>query len=242
MVAVLAENESLAATRISPPLCGLTSAKHSMSRRTIAIGDIHGCSLALSRLIDVLRLESNDTVVTLGDYVNRGPDSRGVIDRLIALQSECVLVPLLGNHDQLLLHNRSSRAEVEGLSLIDPDNGLERFSADHFAFLETCRMYHENATHLFVHANYDAASPLADQDPYMLMWLHLDAQLPERHFTGKTAIVGHSSQRSGEILDKSHLVCIDTYCHGGGWLTALEPSAGHVWQVDRDGRVRDNAT
>jgi serine/threonine protein phosphatase 1 len=212
-----------------------------MSRRTIAIGDIHGCSLAFSRLIDIVRVEADDTVVTLGDYVNRGPDSRGVIDRLIALQSECTLVPLLGNHDQLLLHNRSSRSEVNGLPLIDLDNGLERFSAKHFDFLETCRTHYENESHLFVHANYDHVSPLAEQEPYMLMWLHLDTQMPKRHFTGKTAIVGHSSQRSGEILDKSYIVCIDTYCHGGGWLTALDLCTNHVWQVDRDGRVRDNA-
>jgi serine/threonine protein phosphatase 1 len=213
-----------------------------MSRRLISIGDVHGCSVALARLIDVLQLESSDTVVTLGDYVNRGPDSRGVIDRLIALQDECDLVPLLGNHDQLLLHNRSSRSEIVGLPLIDPDNGLERFSEEHFSFLETCRTFYENETHLFVHANFDAASPLADQDPYMLMWLHLDAQVPKRHYSGKTAIVGHSSQRSGEILDKSHFICIDTYCHGGGWLTALDPCSGRVWQVDREGHVRDSAT
>ncbi len=211
-----------------------------MSRRTIAIGDIHGCSVALSRLIDALKLESDDVVVTLGDYVNRGPNSRGVIDRLIALQAECELVPLLGNHDQLLLHNRSSRSEIDGLPFTDPDNGLERFNEEQFAFLESCRTYYEDATHLFVHANYDAASPLSEQEPYMLMWLHLDAQMPKRHFSGKAAIVGHSSQRSGEILDKSHLVCIDTYCHGGGWLTALDSTSGRVWQVDRDGHVRDS--
>lgn len=213
-----------------------------MLGRTIAIGDIHGCSLALSRLIDNIRLESNDTVVTLGDYINRGPDGRGVIDRLIALQSECILVPLLGNHDQLLLHNRSTRTEVAGFPLIDPDDGLERFGEEHFTFLETCRTYYENETHLFVHANYDSESPLGEQEPYMLMWLHLDAQTPKRHFTGKSAILGHSSQRSGEVLDKSHFVCIDTYCHGGGWLTALDPCARQIWQVDRDGRIRDNTT
>lgn len=211
-----------------------------MSGRTIAIGDIHGCSLALCRLIDELRLDRSDTVITLGDYINRGPDSRGVIDRLIALQSECVLIPLLGNHDQLLLHNRPTRSEIAGLPLIDPENGLERFSEAHFAFLETCRMYYENETHLFVHANYDAALPLAEQNPYTLMWLHLDAQMPKRHYTGKRAILGHSSQKSGEILYQSHFVCVDTYCHGGGWLTALDPRTNQIWQVDRNGCSRHN--
>jgi serine/threonine protein phosphatase 1 len=56
-----------------------------MANRVIAIGDIHGCSIALRRLIDAVQPRSADTVVTLGDYINRGPDGRGVIDQLIAL-------------------------------------------------------------------------------------------------------------------------------------------------------------
>src|ERR671921_455665 len=69
-----------------------------MPGRTIAVGDIHGCSSAL----DAIRPRNDDVVVTLGDYINRGPDSRGVIDRLIDLGRRCRLVPLLGNHDQML--------------------------------------------------------------------------------------------------------------------------------------------
>ncbi|MHB8902746.1 MAG: metallophosphoesterase, partial [Thermoguttaceae bacterium] len=83
-----------------------------MTNRIIAIGDIHGCLLALRALIGELQLGLTDTVVTLGDYVSRGPDGRGVIDELIQLSDSCNLVPLLGNHEQLLLHNRSSRTQI----------------------------------------------------------------------------------------------------------------------------------
>ena len=55
---------------------------------------------------------------------------------------------------------------------------------------------------------------------------------PSPHVSGKRAIVGHSSQKSGEILDLGHLVCIDTYCYGGGWLTALDVDTDEVWQVE----------
>ena len=51
-----------------------------MPARTIAIGDIHGCSTALAALIDAIDLQPDDTVVTLGDYVDRGLDSKGVLD------------------------------------------------------------------------------------------------------------------------------------------------------------------
>ncbi len=56
-----------------------------MNPRTIAIGDIHGCSAALNALLGAIQPNTKDTIVTLGDYINRGPDSRGVIDRLIEL-------------------------------------------------------------------------------------------------------------------------------------------------------------
>jgi serine/threonine protein phosphatase 1 len=67
--------------------------------RTIAIGDIHGCSDALAALIDAVAPCPHDIVVTLGDYIDRGPNSRGVVDRLIALAGQCQLVTLLGNHE-----------------------------------------------------------------------------------------------------------------------------------------------
>ena len=209
-----------------------------MANRLIAIGDIHGCSIAFRRLVDAVQPGSGDTIVTLGDYINRGPDGRGVIDQLIALRDRCTLIPLLGNHDQLLLQNRSTRTEIPGQPLTDPDNGLERFRDEHFSFLETCEMFFEIDTHFFVHANYDAKKQLADQDPFTMLWLSLDAQMPRRHFSRKTAIVGHTSQKSGEILDRRHLKCIDTYCHGGGWLTAMDVRTGQQWQVDQNGIER----
>ncbi|MBV8077939.1 MAG: metallophosphoesterase, partial [Planctomycetaceae bacterium] len=50
-----------------------------MSHRTIALGDVHGCSLALAALIDAIQPGPEDVMITLGDYINRGPDSRGVL-------------------------------------------------------------------------------------------------------------------------------------------------------------------
>ncbi len=212
-----------------------------MSERVIAIGDIHACVLPLRKLIDLIQPDATDTIVTLGDYVNRGPDGRGVIDELIRLRDRCHLVPLLGNHDQLLIHNRASRTANPGEPVRDPDIGLERFRDEHFVFLESCAMYYEIDTHFFVHANYEANKSLADQDHYTLLWLSLDAKMPKRHCSRKTAIVGHTSQRNGEILDRYYLKCIDTYCHGGGWLTALEVRTGQTWQVNKIGIERDEA-
>jgi serine/threonine protein phosphatase 1 len=90
-----------------------------------------------------------------------------------------------------------------------------------------------------VHANYQYNLQLAEQPPYLLFWEHLHLNLPRRHEGGKRAIVGHTSQKGAEILDLGHVVCIDTFCHGGGWLTALDVDTGQVWQADRTGKLRN---
>jgi serine/threonine protein phosphatase 1 len=71
-----------------------------------------------------------------------------------------------------------------------------------------------------------------------MRWHTLRADIPARHESGKIAVVGHTSLKNGEILDLGHLVCIDTYCWGGGWLTALDTTSGQIWQANLDGRLR----
>lgn len=83
-----------------------------MPGRTIAIGDIHGCSLALDALLDSIKPRTGDSIITLGDYIDRGMDSRGVLDRLIELAQCCRLVSILGNHDQMLLDVRSGKHPI----------------------------------------------------------------------------------------------------------------------------------
>jgi serine/threonine protein phosphatase 1 len=221
-----------------------------MPRRTIAIGDVHGCSAALAALIDAIAPRGDDVLVTLGDYINRGPDSRGVLDLLIDLGRRCQLVPLLGNHDQMLLAARSGLHPTTwlgmgGCATLDsygPGRHLDLIPDDHYAFLEDCRDFYETPTHIFVHANYFPDIPMSEQEVLMLRWESLREMTPGPHESGKTVIVGHTSQKGGEILDRGHLVCIDTYCHGGGWLTALDVTTDQVWQANRDGELRNGPT
>src|SRR5437870_3329448 len=74
--------------------------------RTLAIGDIHGCLRAFDLLLATVCPEPDDLLVTLGDYVDRGPDSKGVLERLIDLQGRCRLVALMGNHDIMMVQAR----------------------------------------------------------------------------------------------------------------------------------------
>jgi serine/threonine protein phosphatase 1 len=218
-----------------------------MPTRTIAIGDIHGCSAALAAVIDAIEPGPEDVLVTLGDYIDRGPDSRGVLDRLIELSHQCRLIPLLGNHDQMLLNVRIGiyplywLLDIGGAATLD-SYGLERdldlIPDEHYEFLEGCLDYYETDTHIFVHANYFPDIPMSEQHVGMLRWESLRDMTPGPHNSGKTVIAGHTSQKKGEILDLGHLVCIDTYCHGGGWLTALDVDTSEVWQANRRGELR----
>jgi serine/threonine protein phosphatase 1 len=218
-----------------------------MSSRTIAVGDIHGCSIAFGALLDAIKPRPEDVIVTLGDYINRGPDSRGVINRLIQLSRRCFLIPLLGNHEELLLDVRSGKYPVSWLLDIGGKTTLDSYGRGHsldlipdahYEFLEGCLGYHETETHIFVHASYVPDIPMAEQPVDMLRWDSLRDMTPGPHVSGKTVIVGHTPQKGGEVLDLGHLKCIDTFCYGGGWLTALDVNTGEVWQANQAGEVR----
>lgn len=82
--------------------------------RHLAIGDIHGCSRALDALLAVVKPRPDDLLITLGDYVNRGPDSRGVVERLVSLHRAGHLIALTGNHEQMMLEARDDGSIPEG--------------------------------------------------------------------------------------------------------------------------------
>lgn len=217
--------------------------------RTLAIGDIHGCASALEALLAVVRPSGDDVVVTLGDYVDRGPRSRDVLERLIALAKTTRLFPLLGNHDQMMLDARSG--DPEKLWWIDDETfgartlasyasggaaTLDDVPASHWEFLATCRDYHETPTHFFVHANAYPDVPLAEQPAYMLRWESFGD--PSPHVSGKVMVCGHTSQKSGRPKVLEHAVCVDTWPHGrGGWLTCLDVTSGRVWRANEHGEV-----
>ena len=68
--------------------------------RIIAFGDVHGCPAALAALVRAILPTALDTLVFLGDYIDRGPDSRGVLGQVMGLAKRCVVVPLRGNHEE----------------------------------------------------------------------------------------------------------------------------------------------
>jgi serine/threonine protein phosphatase 1 len=220
--------------------------------RTLAIGDIHGCSRALDRLLELVAPRPDDLVITLGDYVDRGPDTRGVLVRLLGLSRRCRHVALRGNHELMMLaayrHEQGLDSWLalggsETLASYAPAGQEGRFEDipdRHWHFLEqTCQPYYETDAHLFVHANAYPNLPLAQQPDYMLYWEPFVTDWSRPHDSGKTLICGHTSQRSGLPLDLGHAVCIDTRVYGAtGWLTCLDVTTGRLWQASEAGDAR----
>lgn len=218
-----------------------------MPGRWIAIGDIHGCSRSLNALLEAISPAPEDVIVTLGDVLDRGPDSRGAINRLIELSHNCNLKGVMGNHEEMLLSvirgdsSPMKWVQYGGAATLDSygfQGDLSVIPREHLAFLESFVDFVESDQHFFVHANYDPQLPLDRQNPSYLRWLSLNESFPTRHLSGKIAVVGHTAERSGEVFSSQHLKCIDTFCYGGGWLTAYDVTSGHIWQANEEKTVR----
>ena len=212
--------------------------------RTLAIGDVHGCSTSLDKLLDAVGPVSGDVLIFLGDYVGKGPDSAGVLDRLVALSADHQVVPLLGNQEELMLAALRRPARLAQWPAASRDSTLRSYGDDlanvpeaHTKFLEACRRFHETDSHIFVHAGVDEDRPMSRQRGLTLRWKRFDPR-QRPHQSGKVVVCGHAAQKTGQPTFIGHAVCIDTYCWGGGWLTCLDVGTGHLWQASETGRLR----
>ena len=212
--------------------------------RTIAIGDIHGCCRAFRQLLELIEPQPEDTLVILGDFIDRGPDTKGVIEILLELQGRCHVIALLGNHESMFLDVLTGRlslfawGSVGGVQMLDSyGDGLdfEDVPRAHIQFIESCRLYHETDRHIFVHAGVYPNFRIEEQPSKALLWDALRPGAAAPHYSGKTVICGHTEQERCEVLDLGFVKCIDTACCTGGCLTALDVLTGTIWQTRQDG-------
>jgi len=214
--------------------------------RIIAVGDIHGCSVALAALVEAIQPGPGDVLISLGDVIDYGPDSRGVIEQLKALRERTDLILLTGNHEEMLFAVLDQNRDLESWTVCGGDTTLESYGVEHprdlpaedVAFLRTAKWFHETDTHAFVHAGYYPNMPLKDTPSSALFWEFLDPNRAWPHYSGKTFVVGHTPQTSGEILDLGFVVDIDTDCSRGNWLTGLDIVSGKYWQANQRGEGR----
>ena len=219
--------------------------------RVLAIGDVHGSAAALEALLRVVAPGAHDLMITLGDYVDCGIDSARVIERLIGLSATCQLVPLRGNHEEMMMDARRGPELLELWKRLGGDAtltsyapeadapGLDWVPAHHWHFLDrTCRDLYETESHVFVHGELDPGLPLDRQPPSVLRWQTFPP--PRPHPCGKTVVCGDTPQKSGVPATLPHAVCIDTVAYENGWLTCLDVASGRYWQANERGEIRES--
>ncbi len=226
-----------------------------------AVGDIHGQLAKLEGVLEQLPLEDGDRLVFVGDYVDRGPDSRGVVDRLIALGRERDCVFLIGNHESMFLHYIGWRGPLYDNSEYYLANGgietllsygVRDFDAaaqggfalppDHEAFFRNLVPYHREGDYAFVHAGLglpelglsDIDQALERCPPEDLLWNRMAGDL--RHALGATLVYGHSPKRDFRVRwNPPFSIGIDTGATYGGPLTAIALPSERVFQAGADG-------
>ena len=221
-----------------------------------AIGDIHGCGATLDRLLERIAPTPDDHLVFIGDYVDRGPDSHGVVARLLHMEAAAAegtgpcCTFLRGNHDQMMLDYVDGVPDAFELWRINGglatlasymDEGEFRLPPEHVGFMRRTVLVHEADDVVFVHAGLDPkrsiAENLAHFDPRVVLWTraHLDADLSRWE---KLVVCGHTPQPTP--LNRPKLIDIDTgavYHHlpGYGRLTAVQLPERTFIAVDYEG-------
>lgn len=211
--------------------------------RTFAIGDIHGCDVALRTLLERVDLNSDDTLIVLGNVIDRGPKSKDVIELLLAAFERCRLISIMGNHEEMLLgvltHARPIREWLDlggQETLLSYGGVIDDIPDLHRAYLASMVDYWESDSEIFVHASLHSDEPMDRQSTERMRWKSIRGiELP--HISDKRVICGHTPQ-AGEPLVFDGWVCIDTGVFQGGWLTLLETERNIAFQANQQGEFR----
>ncbi|WP_190300385.1 metallophosphoesterase family protein [Rufibacter hautae] len=203
-----------------------------------AISDIHGCSKTFRYMVEQeLKLKTYDKLYLLGDYIDRGPDSKGVIDFILELrEANFQVITLCGNHEDLMLDARKDPEYPEMWLLnggIETLKSFETLSLEdipdkYWQFLDQLQMYVELDDYLLVHAGFDFSHDYPFDDTYAMLWIR-DFEPDLKMMGGRRIVHGHTPTYLTEIAASvkkpvSDVINIDGGCvftSRLGYLTAL---------------------
>lgn len=204
-------------------------------RLTVAVGDVHGRRDLLDELIECIRrIDAYAHMVFLGDYVDRGPDSADVIERLMKGDSSLKFTCLKGNHEEMLLDACSPEARRPFLDAwIRRCGGWETLDSygaewgelpadvipdDHIDFIRSMPLSYDDGTRLFVHAGIKPGIPLDQQRSEEMLWIRDPfLECPDDH--GRLIVHGHTPNPQGPEV-RHNRIGIDTMAFSSGILTA----------------------
>ena len=245
--------------RVQPPTPPQKKPRIPDGKRVYAIGDVHGrddlLELLLDRIAmdDAARTPAEATVIFLGDLVDRGPSSAGVVERVRLLCREGIARCLIGNHEEVFIgaangDSKSARAFMAigglaaamsyGISQEEAEKGSfedlaalmkRRIPREHIAFLAGCEDMITIGDYLFVHAGIRPGVDLQKQATRDLRWIR-DTFLESDLDHGPMVIHGHTV--SEDVVERDNRICIDTGAYAGGPLTAIGLEGEERWFID----------
>jgi serine/threonine protein phosphatase 1 len=220
-----------------------------MRGRLLAIGDSHGCYRQLYNLVTgIINLTREDTLVMLGDYVDRGEDSKAVLDMIMKLATEEYhIIPLMGNHEDMMINAPGSPMDNYNWMLNGGGETLRSFEVSsvdeidkkYMEFISGMKLYHVIDNFIFVHAGFndDITDPFEDR--YSMLWeRRFEYNAPV--FKGKTIVHGHRPHTLSELKEQlKHsppVINLDTGCvygkdYGLGDLTAIDLNKMEIYSV-----------
>lgn len=202
--------------------------------KTFVIGDIHGCHAALVTLLSRLTPDAKkDTMIFLGDYIDRGPDSRGVITKILELRQRFKrVITLKGNHEDALLsylagHNQEFYLDIGGsqtlasygISGSEQKSGTSWLPPTHLSFLENLLLYWEDSEYIYVHAAMQPGLHISQQSSKWLLWGGNGQFMRQDYNFGKQVVFGHTVVID-PIITQYH-IAIDCGAVYGGYLSCL---------------------
>ena len=200
---------------------------------TFVITDIHGCALEFKLLLNKLPLTEKSTIVLLGDYIDRGGQSREVIDTILEIGKFCKVIPLIGNHEQMLLDFFADQHSAKGGLFIYNGGGATLasyceygnnyvFPKEHINFFSSLKFLHQDDDYIFVHAGLpDIPVDQINVKKYKntLLWVR-EEFFKSGYDWEKFIIHGHTPVNNVETTEKR--INLDTGCCYNNRLTALQ--------------------
>lgn len=211
-------------------------------KRILVISDIHGELKLFDSLLEKVKYDADeDQLILVGDYVDRGPDSKGVLNRVSELKRNGAVV-LRGNHDEMMLNvvdgvsGALERWERNGalMTLQSYDSSIESviLSAGaefekHISLIREMDYYYETKDYIFVHAGVSPDTPVQKTDPHTFLWIR--ELFYEKYSGDKTVIFGHTptsairQEKNHDIyFGENNIIGIDGAATYGGQLNCLE--------------------
>lgn len=206
--------------------------------RILAVGDIHGCAKTFRKLLlEGLKIKKSDTLYCIGDYIDRGPDSKGVVDFILELRSKGFKIRTLrGNHEQLMLDSLRNEEEEDQWLFNGGEETLESFGVSAFRdmnpeyqdFFKKTKFYMVNGPYIFVHAglNFGPEDILEDRDA--MLWIR-NFTVDKRKLGERIIIHGHTPKDLDEILhpERKDVINLDAGC-----VYKNRPDQGYLVAID----------